>query len=461
VGRVKFAARNIELAEAAQTATPLEPGAAFRSVLCVEGVQTSDKRMLAEGAIGWRDLPLSLMSQFETAPGHDGAEICGRIDSITRVGNEIIGEGVFDSGAHGVETQRLVAEGTLTGVSIDLAVEEVTFEEPDGYDGEPMDEIDLLFEGIMVVQSGKIMGATITPFPAFEEASIVVASGAPVTFRTQGFWTELHSDGTRTAAVTADGTPLPVLATDADGGLHLTGITASAAGLAPEHPPAEWFSMPEADGPTPLTVTDEGQVYGHAALWGTCHIGLPGCTTPPKSSSNYAYFHLGETVTAEGGRVATGKITMGTGHAPLSLGRTAAAAHYDDTGAAVADVVATDGRHGPWLCGAVRPTADEAQVRALRASPVSGDWRPLGGGKGLEFVAALAVNVPGFPVPRQALAASLVSPDGDYETTALVAAGVVTPERAQEAARALGELRARTFYERDMRALRARREGAA
>jgi hypothetical protein len=152
---------------------------------------------------------------------------------------------------------------------------------------------------------------------------------------------------------------------------------------------------------------------------------------------------------------------MGTGHAALSLGRTAALAHYDDSGSAVADVVASDGRHGVWLCGAVRPDADEAQVRALRASPVSGDWRPLGGGKGLEMVAALAVNVPGFPVPRQALAASLVSAEGDYETTALVAAGVVTLERVQEATRVFEELRTRAFYVRDLGALRARREAVS
>jgi hypothetical protein len=457
VARVKFAVKNITLADGD---APLEPGAAWRSVLCVEGVQTSDMRMLAPGSIEWRELPLTLMAQVETAPGHDGAQVAGRIDTITRTGDEIIGEGVFDTGEYGQEIQRMVGEGTLTGVSIDLAVEEVTFEEPDDYEGEPMDEIDLLFMGVMVVQKGKIMGATITPFPAFEEASIMVAAGQPIRFRTQGYWTDIADDGTRTSTVAAAaGVPIGWDATS--GELVLDGITASAAGLAPERPPAAWFEVPEADEPTPLTVTDEGQVYGHAALWGTCHIGLPGCTTPPKSKTGYAYFNLGEITTEEGTRVAVGKITLGTGHADLKLGRKDALAHYDDTGTAVADVTASDGRHGIWLCGAVRPGADAAQVRALQASPVSGDWRPLGGGRGLEMVAALAVNVPGFPVPRQALAASLVGDDGDYETTALVAAGVVTAQRAQEARAAFEELRSRAFYERDMRALRARRAAPA
>lgn len=53
----------------------------------------------------------------------------------------------------------------------------------------------------------------------------------------------------------------------------------------------------------------------------------------------------------------------------------------------------------------------------MAAGGISGDWRSIGGH--LELVAALAVNVPGFPVPRPALAASA------GRQTALVAAGVV------------------------------------
>jgi hypothetical protein len=176
----------------------------------------------------------------------------------------------------------MVAEGTLTGVSIDLAVEEVTFEEPEGSDGEPMDEIDLLFEGVMCVQKGSIMGATITPFPAFEEASIVVAAGRPVLFRTQAYWTEIEEDGGRVMAASAAG-----IGWEADSNaLVLDGTSALTAGIAPAAPPEAWFDEPEAADPTPLTVTEEGHVFGHIALWGTCHTGLPGCRTPPKSTDD-------------------------------------------------------------------------------------------------------------------------------------------------------------------------------
>jgi hypothetical protein len=47
---------------------------------------------------------------------------------------------------------------------------------------------------------------------------------------------------------------------------------------------AAWFRNPHLDGPTPLTVTDDGRVYGHLALWGTCHTGFDGvCIEPPHS----------------------------------------------------------------------------------------------------------------------------------------------------------------------------------
>jgi hypothetical protein len=57
---------------------------------------------------------------------------------------------------------------------------------------------------------------------------------------------------------------------------------------------------------------------------------------------------------------------------------------------------------------------------ALRAASLSGDWRRIDGS--LELVAALAVNVPGFPIPRTqaSMAASA--------QTALVASGIVQPE---------------------------------
>jgi hypothetical protein len=178
------------------------------------------------------------------------------------------------------------------------------------------------------------------------------------------------------------------------------------AAAAPATPPVEWFTLEEADEPTPLTFTDEGQVYGHLALWESCHTGFLSssfseCIKPPRSPSGYKFFNLSDPT---GKGVGAGNLTFGTGHAPLSMGMQAAAAHYDNTGTIGANIRASDGRLGIWVAGAVMPNLSAAELRTLRSTPSSGDWRPHS--HGLELTAALSVPVPGFPVPRSQLALS-------------------------------------------------------
>lgn len=174
----------------------------------------------------------------------------------------------------------------------------------------------------------------------------------------------------------------------------------------PTAPPVEWFTLEEANEPTPLKFTDEGQVYGHLALWESCHTGFLSssfseCIKPPRSESGYEFFNLGDPT---GKGIGAGNLTFGTGHAPLSMGMQAAAAHYDNTGTVGANVRATDGRLGIWLAGAVMPGLSSSDLRTLRSTPASGDWRPYR--HGLELTAALSVPVPGFPIPRSQLALS-------------------------------------------------------
>jgi hypothetical protein len=194
----------------------------------------------------------------------------------------------------------------------------------------------------------------------------------------------------------------------------------------PEVLPGRYFKDPELVGPTPFTVTEDGRVYGHVATWDACHIGLPidddagECTTAPHSQTNYAYFLTGEILT-DLGPVAVGQITMGGGHATDRMGVRAAVSHYDSTSTAVADVTAGEDDHGIWVAGLLRPNVTEDQVRELRAAAISGDWRRVAIGRegNLELVAALAVNVPGFPIPR---ASMLVASGGEPLT--LVAASI-------------------------------------
>ena len=180
--------------------------------------------------------------------------------------------------------------------------------------------------------------------------------------------------------------------------------------------------------PTPLTVDDDGRVFGHIAAWHVDHIGLPFGTRPPRSRSNYAYFHTGVCSTAEGTHIPVGQLTLAGGHASLELSANEAVKHYDDTASAVADVHAGEDAYGIWVAGGLRPGTTPEQIRALRASAPSGDWRPVQGR--LELVAVCQVNVPGFPIARARVASGYV--------TALVAAG----------ASAIAELRGPTVDDR-------------
>lgn len=180
---------------------------------------------------------------------------------------------------------------------------------------------------------------------------------------------------------------------------------------------SEYFTELDLPGPTPLTVHGK-ELFGHLAVFGTCHVGFPDtCTEPPTSPTNYAYFHTG-VVDTDRGELPVGVITMNTGHAQRHDGSADAAAHYDHTGTQVARVRAGEDQYGIWVHGIMNDLTDD-QLDRFKAATLSGDWRKIGGK--LELVAALAVNVPGFPIPRTAMAASA------GEVISLVAAGIVSP----------------------------------
>jgi hypothetical protein len=390
------------------------PAVQWVSDLAFEGEATSDGRFMLPDSIEWRDLPLTLMAQTVTDEGHDGAFVSGRIDNVARSSADIDGGklpagiksirggGIFDmGGTNGSEIARLVGDETLRGVSVDLAVIDWAFRDPATGDLiEPTDATEQQMERAffgelqMAVRKAELLAATVCPTPAFANARIALAaSGQQVLRITSTF--EIVGDALVAAA--------------------------------PVAPPREWFFTPEANGPAALTVTDDGHVYGHAALWNSCHTGFPGrCFQPPPSPSGYSYFNNGEIVCSDGERVGVGQLTMRAMHAPLTPGTTAkqAKAHYENTGVCAADVRAVDGVHGVWISGALRPHLTDEDVRELRGAKVSGDWRQVTAGGPLEMIGALEVNTPGFPVPRPqlALAASAAHPEG--EPVALIAAGI-------------------------------------
>lgn len=231
----------------------------------------------------------------------------------------------------------------------------------------------------------------------------------------------------------------------------------------PAKPPREWFEDPKLVGPSPLTVTEDGRVFGHVATWETCHISYAAskCIQPPHSASDYAHFCTGAMLTDDGSQVRVGTLVVDTTHAADELTAAGATKHYDDTGKAAAYVSAGEDAYGIWIAGAVSPRATEEDIVALRASKLSGDWRRIGGG--LEMVGALAVNVGGFPIPRSretaegvlSLVAAGVVPRGEFTTDETptgiadaVSAELDRREKAAEARARMAALQVRRNRER-------------
>jgi hypothetical protein len=322
------------------------------------GVPTGDGRILDPAGGSSRSLPLPLMYQGVTGEGHDGARVVARIESLTFRDGMVLGEGsMLDSEEYSEVVEQL--EAGVIGPSVDL------------------DDIDYVMDdaGILILTRWRVAGATLVAVPAFADVGITLDPRP---------------------AETAYDTPETVL--------EYESLYASATAVLP---PAEWFSRPDVDRLTPLTVTDAGRVFGHIAPWGECHVGLPGCVTAPSSVSGYAYFHVGEQRTACGGAVPVGTLVAGPRHADPALAFQAATQHYDDPSAAVAKVIAGEDEHGIWVAGWMLPGAAPEAVEVFRSSPVSGDWRRVGGS--LELIGVCSVNSPGFPVPRAKVSFSLAS----------------------------------------------------
>lgn len=432
--------------------------------LIFEGQMTGDGRYIQNNALRWDTLPVPLRYVENDTGEHNGAQVVGHINTIARrPGGVIWGTGDFDTNDISVEAARKVHEKLQNGVSADLddvsftvkvAAEMLGELTPDDAPAEPeVDEngritvLDIDSDAeVMDIDDARIRAATIVQVPAFEGARITLDSAFPPA---DGPADQAPAEDGDSSGTMPDGSPCSCDEDDDDfdpdcscdeepgeeegdvGHEPPTEEAALVAAAIPMEPPAGWFTDPELPGPTPLTITDSGAVYGHLAIWGTCHRSFANtCVTPPRSATGYSHFRVGAVMTREGREIPVGHITLDTFHADKALSAASAAAHYENTGATVADVAVGDDDWGIWVAGALRPGTTPEQVRKLRASPLSGDWRAYGGN--LELVAALAVNVPGFPVPR---AEGLVAAG---RTTALVASGIVAQRPALRTRRARG-----------------------
>jgi hypothetical protein len=385
---------------------PATKAIGVNAVLAVEGFDTGDGRIL--DVDGWntesrRMLPLPLWVQgTQSMFGHEGAVAVGTWDSMERLG----------------DGRRIFAKGTIPLISDDakLAVEQIrnrvlrfvsidvgaNSQELEAYkldvDGYPV-------EGIQHITQYEIMGATVCGHPAVAWAvAWLDGMDAP-----EEFTAELPPVPERVV--------VPEVVLDQAG---MPPITIMASAPLPTDPPEAWFQPSELhavlaeqvarDGAAPhVRVYDGHRVVGYVAPWGVCHIGMPGCVTAPRSRAEYAYFATQEALArcCEGcddanpeRRIPAGVLTMGTTHADLALAATEARYHYDHSGHAVARVATGEDEFGIWIAGVVLPGIEPERVALLNGSNISGDWRMLRGG--LELVAALVCNVPGFPMVRPA-----------------------------------------------------------
>ena len=384
---------------------PTRDGAMFYIPLVIpEDAESGDGRSFNKGAISIRELPLPLLWQIKTGEGHNGSVVVGRIDKMERVDGGIGNAyGVFDSGPFGREAERMVRHGFLRGVSADLDQFEADSIKSNAADDK---EKDGKIGGDKIkISKARVMAVTIVPKPAFEQCKIVMQESSPIEL-------EVPEEDT----VIPNGEYIEELDALGAASLVACGVVASSI---PVVPPAAWFSNPKLSGPTPLTVDDTGRVFGHIAAWHVDHIGMTAGTKPPRSKSGYAYFHTGVIRADDSKDYPVGQLTLAGGHASLEASARDAVKHYDDTASAVADVHAGEDQFGIWVAGALRPGTTPEQIRALRASAPSGDWRPIKGA--LELVAVCQVNVPGFPIARARVAGGQVY--------ALVAAGAAVLAR--------------------------------
>lgn len=359
----------------------------WSAVLARTGVRTGDGRILSEGGGASRDLPLPLSYQRVTGDGHKGSELIGRIETV-RIGDGMVTAtgSLFDSVPYDVLE---AIGGGVVGPSVDL------------------DDIEYVMdaEENIVLTQWRVSGTTVVQIPAFTDVHLtldpvpapeIYAESVPAGY---DGWDDYSASLATFATVMRERMAAPVL------------------------PPLEWFLRPDVDAVTPLTVTPEGRVFGHIAPWGQCHVGLPGCVTAPKSLSGYASFLVGAQPVQGGGEVPVGALVTGPRHANPQDAFRAAQQHYDDLDATVARVSCGEDEFGIWVAGWMLPGAAPARVEQFLASPVSGDWRRVGGS--LELIAVCSVNAPGFPVPRARVSFS------SGEQRSLIASFGVTAQRGE------------------------------
>lgn len=440
-----------QMAELVAAAGAPPEGRPFYSVLCVDEYEAADGRYFEH--FEWETVPLSLWTLDDQGMGgHMGAEASGSIRTIERLsdGRRIFATGFLGTTEEGLQTEQQIEQQMLRFVSVDPADYDADWEITKiGTDGWPIEDrlrfTNYVIGGATVLGSPAIRLAVIwlegmdapveftEPLPepvaavqvpeivdVSEDQDIIVIMASAAERRAEAIGESLDQQ-----AIPAGDVETRTLLASARAARSAACVLTRECG-GPALPPADWFEQPKLSGPTPLTVTPEGRIYGHIALWDVPHRGFlhyewSERIYAPRSRTSYRQFLLHPLAVSccaddacghERKSVMTGTLTFGTTHAGKRLSAAAAQRFYEDSGLQGADVAIWDDQWGPCVSGALRPGMDDARVREVLGSTPSGDWRRIDGG--LELCAVLGVNCGGIPV----LASAHVE---DGETMTLIA----------------------------------------
>jgi hypothetical protein len=322
-----------------------------------EGMMT---RTIQSSGFGTRELPRPITGNG-VGRGHDSAPPVGRLDQVKIAGSNVEGWGWLRDNADGRAVFEELVLGIVTGNSIEMTdvKYKIDFDWPD--DGDLSVNI--------VFTEANIGATTIVGKPAFARAKATLEPEA------------------LTAALAVEGdlevTASFEIVTDVDEEITAGTLVELA---------HDAFTTPEPDTFQAWKVSADGKtVSGHLGRWNAPHTGfLNKRVLIPRSPTNYASFCKRERQTDKG-RVFTGPIILLGGHEATAdvINRKLA-----DPANAWADVVVTDGKIGPWVCGVVRPGVTNEALAAAAGSGISGHW--LNG----ELYAICSVNAEGFDVPR-------------------------------------------------------------
>jgi hypothetical protein len=346
------------------TADPAETYRTFTDQpIAFTGIETSDGRMLASDIdLSFRTPPMPVMWTKQTGSGHEDAYTVGVMESARLENGQVLASGYMLNTPEASEAAGQL-QHTATRPSVDLAAVSYILT-VDGKEITEDDWYDLPFDAdiVQTMTAAELIGVTLVATPAFGDTKL-----------------SLNADSeTREPAL----------------------VASAAEAFRPRVYAAALFSDPGLTEPTlPTMDEDTGRIFGHLACFGACHRSIQAkCTMAPRSPSAYAHFHTSPAVRLDNGeRLPVGRLTVGTGHASEQVGSSVAVAHYDNSGACFALVRVGEDSHGIWFSGVAAPWATAEQIEEGLSAPLSGDWRNMDG-RGLDLIAALAVNTPGFAV---------------------------------------------------------------